>query len=407
MSKISVAVISSFIGKSPKNIAYSFVFDEVYKLFKRGVNIHIIRSIFEGDSISYGMYYHGLEKIIDIRIIELTLKIFHVYPSISLLRNPVKIYWENLYASKVIKVVDGIHIDLIHAHFAYPEGFIAYLVKNKRRKPLIITVHGYDILTEPSVKYGIRLSRRYDSLVRRALNSADAVIVASRATYTEVRKIVNIPSKIYLIPNGVDINKFNPHLDGSTLRKRLNIDESATVVFTLRLHEPQYGIEYLIRAIPLVLNENKDVVFVIGGSGSLKRYHELLANKLGIREKVIFVGKIQRTEVPYYYAMSDLVVVPSLQEAFGLSVTEAMASGKAVIGSKVGGIVDQIIDGYNGFLVNPKDPYAIAEKILYFCENLDEIKKMGNKGRKLAEEKFDINKRIDKIIALYNRLLYS
>ena len=111
------------------------------------------------------------------------------------------------------------------------------------------------------------------------------------------------------------------------------------------------------------------------------------------------------SSICYYYAMSDIVVVPSLQEAFGLVVAEAMASGKPVIGSNVGGIPDQIIDGYNGFLVQPRKPKEIAEKILWLINNPEEARRMGMNGRRIVEEKFDINKRIDRLISLYHRIL--
>jgi glycosyltransferase involved in cell wall biosynthesis len=154
-----------------------------------------------------------------------------------------------------------------------------------------------------------------------------------------------------------------------------------------------------------VTEKKNDVLFVIGGDGSLRHYHEQLATKLGVKEKIMFIGRIPPTEVPYYDAMSDIVVVPSLQEAFGLVISEAMACGKPVIGTKVGGIPDQIIDSYNGFLVQPRDPKEIAEKILRLIENPEEAKRMGMNGRKIAEKKFDISKRIDRIVSLYVNLV--
>ncbi|MEM1583004.1 MAG: glycosyltransferase family 4 protein, partial [Candidatus Bathyarchaeia archaeon] len=123
------------------------------------------------------------------------------------------------------------------------------------------------------------------------------------------------------------------------------------------------------------------------------------------KDKVIFTGRIPQDEVPYYYSMSDIVVVPSLQEAFGLVVSEAMACGKPVIGTNVGGIPDQIIDGYNGFLVKPRSPEDIAEKIIWLLENQEEAKVMGMRGRKIVEEKFNIERKMDRIIELYKSLL--
>jgi glycosyltransferase involved in cell wall biosynthesis len=82
-----------------------------------------------------------------------------------------------------------------------------------------------------------------------------------------------------------------------------------------------------------------------------------------------------------------------------------MACGKPVVASRVGGLPDQIIDGYNGFLVPPRDPKALADRILYLLENPSEARRMGLNGRKLAVERFDIEKRVDKIVKLYQELV--
>jgi glycosyltransferase involved in cell wall biosynthesis len=401
--ELSVVLISGSVGKTPEDVAYSFIFDEAYRLAQRGVEVHIIRSKIEKESKSYGIHYHGIEGIYDIQALNLLARNIAYYPPISLIRKPTSPYWENLYALNVSKVVERNDANLIHAHFAYPEGLVGLLAKRRTGKPLVVTVHGYDILVEPSVGYGIRLSLRLDAIVRKVLDEADAIITASRATFSESSRIVRQAEKVYLVPNGVDIERFNPSLDGSHTKRRWGIGDDVKVVFTLRGHEPKYGIEYLLRAASLLKRD--DVIFVIGGDGSLRPYHERLAVDLGIGKKTFFVGKIPQGEVPYYYAMSDIVVVPSLQEAFGLVVSEALACGKPVIGTKVGGIPDQILDGHNGFLVKPKDPKEIADKILWLLENPDAAKQMGLNGRKIVEERFDINKRIEKIISLYGELL--
>jgi glycosyltransferase involved in cell wall biosynthesis len=119
----------------------------------------------------------------------------------------------------------------------------------------------------------------------------------------------------------------------------------------------------------------------------------------------LFTGRIPQEELPVYYGASDVVVVPSLQEAWGLVATEAMACGKPVVASRVGGLPDQVIDGYNGFLVPPMDSKALADRILYFLENPSEAKRIGLNGRRLAEELFDIEKRVDKIVKLYKELV--
>ena len=328
------------------------------------------------------------------------------YPHQFLMKNYFQLLRSYAYASFALKMTRNVKLNIVHAHFAYPEGFVGTLVKRALKNPLVITLHGYDILTEPDVGYGIRLRKSYDILVKEILNKSDAIIVASKAVYKETCGLVKDTGKVYLIPNAVDVKKFNPNVNLKNIRQRYGAEDKF-IVFTIRHHEPVYGIVYLIMAAKLVVNYRKDILFIIGGDGSLRKYHEQLARKLDIKNNVIFTGRIPRVELPYYYAASDVVVVPSLQEAWSLVVTEAMASGKPVIGTNVGGIPDQIIDGYNGFLVPPRNPKSIAEKILWLYENQDQTKKMGMCGRKLVEEKFDINKRIDKILKLYKQLYVS
>lgn len=404
MEVISVALVSGPIPKDFSNPYYSFVFDEVYRLAKRGLIVHAIRSFAETESTSYGIHFHGLKDSFQVKYIPFILKHLSVIPKTSYLLPPWTLLYLSKYAQTVSNVIYQQNLDLIHAHFAYPEGFVGLLAKKETGRPLVVTVHGADVLVEPSIGYGVRLNKRYDAIVRRVLEDADAVIAASKATFNVACSIVKNVKKIHLISNGVDTIRFNPHLDCSDLKQKLGLNKQF-VIFSLRSHEPKYGLEYLIRSVPTVAKQKADVVFIIGGDGSLRQYHEKLAIELGVKEKIIFTGKISADDVPFYYALSDIVVVPSLQEAFGLVVSEAMACGKPVIGSKVGGIPDQIIDGYTGFLVEPKDPLKIAERILWLIANPEEAKRMGINGRRIVEEKYDIEKRAENIVSLYKQLL--
>ncbi len=404
MEKISVALVSGPIPKDFSNPYFSFVFDEAYKLSKKGIDIHAIRSLKEKDSTSCGIHYHGLQGSFETKQIPLIIKHYNVLPKRSYLIPPWSLFFLSNYARAVVNVIRKQNLGLIHAHFAYPEGFVGLLAKKETRKPLIVTVHGSDILVEPSTGYGIRLEGRYDASVRKVLQNADAVIAASKATFNEASKIVKSVEKVHLISNGVDTNRFNPNLDSSGLKRKLGLNKQF-VVFSLRSHEPKYGLEYLVRSVPIVTKQRNDIIFVIGGDGSLRKYHEKLAFELGVGEKIMFTGKISSDDVPSYYALSDIVVVPSLQEAFGLAVSEAMACGKPVIGSDVGGIPDQIIDGFSGLLAKPRDSLNIAEKILWLITHNDEAKRMGINGRRRVEEKYDIEKRTESIVSLYEQIL--
>jgi glycosyltransferase involved in cell wall biosynthesis len=403
LDQISIALISGAIPKSLSTAYSSFVLDEVNQLVCRGIDVHAVRGFVEKGSTQFGIHYRGMDNFLKMKFI---LSIFSnrklLYKTGCFVQPKMLVFLTN-YAKSVSNEITNENLDLIHAHFAYPEGFVGLLAKKETRKPLVVTVHGVDVLVEPSIEYGARLDKNVNNRVKRVLQDADAVIVASNATFEAVNEIIE-KDRIKFIPNGVNLGKFNPSLDCTYLREKLGVG-NWSVIFSLRSHERVYGLEYLIRAAEIVSKQRDDVLFILGGDGTLRQTHEKLVTELGLRKKIIFTGKIAREEVPYYYCLSKIVVVPSVQEAFGLAVSEAMACEKPVIGSNLGGIRDQIVDGQSGFLVEPKSPIKIAEKILWLLANPDESTRMGLNGRKIVEEKFNIEKRIDKVIKVYKKVL--
>ena len=404
-----IAVVSASVPKTLSEIRFSFVYDEVTRLAKHGIEVHVVRNEVGSSGIFNGIYFYDLPTRVDLTVLT-QLSQFAKYPLPSLIRGPrglFSLYGELLYANHIRKVLQNTKPDILHAHFAYPEGWTAYLAKtsSSHKPPLVVTLHGYDILTEPTCNYGIRLYRQYDALVKKVLNNADAIIVSSTAIYREAQKIVKNPDKVHLIYNGVDTIRFHPSLDGKKIRDQYDL-HGKFVIFTVRHHSCRYGLEYLIRSAPIVLKKRNDVAYIIGGDGPLRPHLINLAKTLGVEKHIIFTGSIPSDQLPHYYVASDVVVVPSLQEGWGLVVTEAMATGKPVIGTEVGGIPDQIIDGYNGFLVPPRDPEAIARKIIELLENPEKTKEMGKKARQLVEEKFDIEIRVKKLVRLYKELLH-
>jgi len=149
-----------------------------------------------------------LGKKIDPLILTALFKSAVAYPLLSFFRNPRKVYGELLYSSHIEKVLSVVKPDILHAHFSYPEGWASYR-RYRKRIPFVVTLHGYDVLVEPSLGYGIRLKKRYDLLVRRVIEVADAVIVASHALYNEVARLTNDKEKIHLITHGVDLERLS------------------------------------------------------------------------------------------------------------------------------------------------------------------------------------------------------
>jgi glycosyltransferase involved in cell wall biosynthesis len=148
-----------------------------------------------------------------------------------------------------------------------------------------------------------------------------------------------------------------------------------------------------------------NAVFVVRGDGSLRSYHERLAEEVGVAGGVRFTGRIEPSELPFFYSACDVFVVPSVLEAFGLATVEATACGKPVIGTDVGGIPDTITDGLNGFLVKPRDPEVLAEKISVLLKDSGLRERMGKASREIADKRFNIEERTRRIIRPYESLV--
>lgn len=398
----SLIVSASFPTKE-KEAGPPFVYDEAFELSRKNVEVHVAKFASGKDVCLNGMFIHKTKKF-TFRNSLFGLLNIPMFPR-SFLFHPRPVIGLSVYGKEIANITRKYDIQILHAHFAWPSGFAALLAKREVNKPLLVTLHGVDILKDVSIGYGARLHEHVDYAVRKVLKVADRVIVASKYVYEEALKAGCPQGNLMHIPNGVDINRFNPALEGSTIRNQLNIKDDDPVVFTVRAHVPKNGIEYLVKASTIIVRNFRNAKFIIGGEGPLRKYHELLARKLGVSENFFFTGYIPESQLPCYYAASGVFVTPSVIEAFGLVTAEAMACGKPVVGSDVGGIPDTIVDGANGFLVKPKDPKDLADKILFLMEHPEVARKMGKEGRKMAEEKFDVKKRVERIVQLYSQLM--
>jgi glycosyltransferase involved in cell wall biosynthesis len=168
--------------------------------------------------------------------------------------------------------------------------------------------------------------------------------------------------------------------------------------------------------LPRDLKSNYRIIFI--GNGSVTKeflkikekedYERELKSKVddyNLKEKVLFTGAIDRDSLMSAYKECDLVVLPSHQEGFGLAITEAMAFGKPVIGSAVGGIPTQIWPGVNGYIVKPNDPGAMAEAIDYILSNVGSSREMGENGKKIYQTNFSTERGVQDHLALYREVL--
>ena len=210
--------------------------------------------------------------------------------------------------------------------------------------------------------------------------------------------------KFAVINSGVELNKFKelPFNENRNFKKELGIPENSLTIGTVGRLEPVKGHEFLVKAAKHIIPKYPDSIFIFTGDGYLKQNLEKKAFDLGIKENIIFLG--WRDDVPKIISIFDIFVLPSLNEGMGRVLVEAMALGKPIVASGIGGIPDLVAHGKNGFLIPPKNPKELAKYIQVLLEDKDKRKKMGLAGKEMASN-FSEEKMVERIDNLYKKLL--
>ena len=274
-------------------------------------------------------------------------------------------------------------IDLIHAHWSLPQGFLGILAGHLLKVPCITTLHGSDVF---GLRHPIfRLPNKF------AIRHADICTANSRATAQKALQMTACRN-LMIIPMGVDLNDFKKSTEVGDLKKKLRLD--GEVILSVGRLIDLKGTDYLIKALPKVLLRFPQTKALIIGSGPQKSYLLNLAKELHIKDSVVFIGQIPHSQMAKYYSLADVFVLPSITskmgetEGFGVVLLEAMACGLPVIGSDTGGIPDIIKDGETGLLFHQKDSPDLANQIIRLLTDEDLRKKMVANARDLIETQF-------------------
>lgn len=289
---------------------------------------------------------------------------------------------------ELFEKLTGSQADIVHANF--PSPYIAYLastISRIRGMPAVLTWHN-DL--PPVTRTARILVTIHDRLVLPFYLPQFRFIVATSEVYAETSQILCAhKDRVVVIPNGVDTQKFNPDIPGDEIRSGLGVGRGKIVLFVAALTQwHRYkGLDVLIQAMALMRDQVPDARLLIVGAGQLETEYRQLVSRHGLTSCVVFAGNVPDDELPKYYGCSDMLALPSKDrsEGFGLTILEANATGKPAIGTTVGGIPSVIRDGYNGLLVPPNDPSALAEAIKKVLSDDDLLKRMGRNGRVFAE----------------------
>jgi len=283
-------------------------------------------------------------------------------------------------------LVRKIRPDLLIGCTATTYGFYAAL---SHFSPFVLMIWGSDVMTQPKESPIVK------RVVRFSVQKSDIAVVDGEAARDALLSL-QLSAKFIKFPWSVDLEKFNVRsrrADSMTLRNRLGWVHNPIVICT-RLHEPIYGIESLIRAIPHVIEKNPDVRFLIVGSGSLTEDLKELVHQLTLHEYVKFTGEIEHDEIPSYYAACDVYVSPSFSDGTSGALLEAMASNLPVIVTNTPGNHEWVEDGVNGMFFRSGDSRALADVLLRVlsCRYLSRL--LAENARETVEKKADIRKNL-------------
>lgn len=210
-------------------------------------------------------------------------------------------------------------------------------------------------------------------------------------------------SKKTIVYNGIDIKKFNPSVNGEKIRKEFHITKKKQLVGIVGRLDWYKGHKFFLNAAKAVSEELPQVNFIIVGEGEKRITLEKQVKQLNIEDKVTFTGK--REEIPEIIASLDLFVLSSVSEGFGRVVAEAMACGKPVVASNIGGLPEVVVDQVTGILVPMRNPVAIAKAIIEILNNKSKAEQMGRAGRKRVEKLFSLTENVSKTELLYEKIL--
>jgi glycosyltransferase involved in cell wall biosynthesis len=286
---------------------------------------------------------------------------------------------------------------IVHMHFTAPIGPFPWLARLHGVRRIYLTDH-----ISRAETYIPKRATWWKRIVARALNCPLTVLIAVSDYNALCDTTYGLAAKrrVARIYNGVDLSRVSG--DGSRFRREHGIPASRAIVLQICWMIPEKGVEDVVDAAPLVLERNANVQFVLAGEGASRREYMARADAAGMADHFTWTGLIDDPLASGIYSAADVVCQLSRwQEAFGWMNVEAMAAGKPVVATRVGGIPEIIEDGVSGFLVNRRQPAEAADRILRLLHDPELRHKMGACGRHTVETRFDLRSNVAELLRLY------
>jgi colanic acid/amylovoran biosynthesis glycosyltransferase len=400
--------IGILLGPFPV-VSEKFILNQIASLLDRGIDVEILTSELRKNTHTHSIVqsYRLLERTTEVSVPSKIANRFLSLPRML----PRILFLHPLYtlrafhpryttASRNLKTFYFLAgcvnrtFDILHCHFGQNGLIGAYLKDIGVAKRLVVTFHGSDITSYP-LRHG-------KGVYRAVYERADAVTVGTQFVQSKLIENGCPPEKIHILPAGVRMEEHPP----VPLEER----DPFLVLSVGRLVDVK-GFRYAIEAFKEVVKRVPQARYLIVGNGPERLMLEGLIRSYGLTGSVELAGEKVDQEVMALYQKASIFVLPAIvtekgtEEGQGLVLQEAQACGIPVVASRIGGIPEGVLDGTSGFLVPPKDPSTLAEKIIHLLEHPDLRKKMGEAGRTFIQDRFTMDSLAEKWEHLYHAIL--
>ena len=349
-------------------------------LANKGCEVHFItyNQPVRLDLLTKNVYYH------EVFVEEYPL--FHYQP------------YELALSTKLVEIAERYNLDLLHVHYAIPHAYAAYmaqkmLLEKGRFLPFVTTLHGTDITlvgSHPSYKTAVEFS----------INNSNAVTAVSDSLREDTLRLFDIHKEINVIYNFIDVNKY-PNIEADECDRSLLANENERIITHISNFRPVKRVEDVVKIFEKIQKEIPSKLLLVG-DGPEREKIDQLCKDLKIKDKVLFLGN--SNEVNKILCYSDLFLLPSQTESFGLAALEAMAARTPVISSNSGGLPEVNLQEITGFLSNVGNVNEMAENALKILKSDTKLSIFKNRAKEHSE-KFTLEQILPQYIAVYENVL--
>lgn len=347
-------------------------------LAEKGHEIHFISSSlpFRLQKMYHNIYYHQVEVN--------QYSVFQYPP------------YDIALASKMAEVIQKENLDILHVHYAIPHAVCAILAKQMSSQDvkIVTTLHGTDITV---LGYDLTLSEA----IRFGIEKSDAVTAVSNSLISQTYELIKPDKEIVPIYNFID-ERIYKRTDSAYLKEEFAINQEEKVVIHVSNFRPVKRVPDVVRAFAHICAQTPSRLLLIGDGPEMPVVAKLV-EELGLKEYVLFLGKQDNLEE--LYSISDLMLLLSEKESFGLVALEAMACGVPCIGTNIGGLPEVIADNETGFICELGNIDEIAEKALKLLTNQKLHSRFSLKSKEIVQEKFQAEMIVEQYESIYENLV--